>query len=371
VRFVLCFLVACGADDGAGKKKQDQHNGPMETTEGAGGLLTQTWTLESASDGYFEVEVAVGAASQFMVTGMSDRLVYLEALVDPSGTTVLSEADWTGDRSLTDAVWGDTVSAFNWPVRAEDGPLDPGSWTVLYSTVDADSYEYAGGSEVDVALQTKPDGDLADGRVTASVIFADGVGADEAVVDAVYAAVERWTLLWGSVGVRLEATYYDADLDPDLGFVYTGSNEITELSAEGELTMVIGATVDNEAGTFGIAGGIPGTMTASPKSFVVVSWLVHAGADGEFSEQDVAIMGETMAHEGGHYLGLFHPVEMSYDAWDALGDTPECSDWDGCDAAMGHNLMYPYPVCEGDGCWAQDELTGDQAGVAHRYVGTL
>ena len=80
-------------------------------------------------------------------------------------------------------------------------------------------------------------------------------------------------------------------------------------------------------------------------------------------------MGETMAHEAGHYLGLFHPVETSYALWDALDDTPECDDSAACAAALGTNLMFPYPVCAFSECEEQGLLTPKQVGVMHRYVG--
>jgi len=84
-------------------------------------------------------------------------------------------------------------------------------------------------------------------------------------------------------------------------------------------------------------------------------------------------MGETMAHEGGHYLGLFHPVEFSYDDWDAISDTPECASETDCDETLGTNLMYPYPVCDYyyTSCVKQDQLTDGQTGVWQRYIGTL
>jgi hypothetical protein len=100
---------------------------------------------------------------------------------------------------------------------------------------------------------------------------------------------------------------------------------------------------------------------------VAISWLQHAGKDGTLDDQDVQTMGETMAHEAGHFLGLFHPVEFSdgtASSYDSLGDTPACSTRSDCDASLESNLMYPYATGA-----VQDDLTAEQVGVLHRWTG--
>ena len=81
---------------------------------------------------------------------------------------------------------------------------------------------------------------------------------------------------------------------------------------------------------------------------MVVSWLEGAGYDGQFNAEEIQMLGETMAHEIGHYMGLYHPVEASYNYWDALEDTEECGTWNACEAqARGKphvpisNLLWP------------------------------
>ena len=80
-----------------------------------------------------------------------------------------------------------------------------------------------------------------------------------------------------------------------------------------------------------------------------------------------------MAHEVGHYLGLFHPAELPVGgvvkSWDALDDTTECLTGSECDAKLGTNLMYPTPLCDSTPCTPQAQVTPQQQGVVHRYVG--
>ena len=82
-------------------------------------------------------------------------------------------------------------------------------------------------------------------------------------------------------------------------------------------------------------------------------------------------MGETMAHEVGHFMGLFHPVEQTFDRWDACDDTPNCASAAECEGVLGNNLMYPAPVCDFTSCIEQDQLSDVQVEILQRYTGAL
>ena len=68
----------------------------------------------------------------------------------------------------------------------------------------------------------------------------------------------------------------------------------------------------------GESGGIPGTPVPGATSSGVAVTMADFpnGLDG---------IGETLAHETGHWLGLFHTTEAGGTAFDPLPDTPECS----------------------------------------------
>jgi hypothetical protein len=66
----------------------------------------------------------------------------------------------------------------------------------------------------------------------------------------------------------------------------------------------------------GIAGGIPGPpyLRGTPHSGVAIA-----------TQENGHIAGDTMAHEMGHFLGLFHPTELDGMTQDVISDTPTCS----------------------------------------------
>jgi hypothetical protein len=69
----------------------------------------------------------------------------------------------------------------------------------------------------------------------------------------------------------------------------------------------------------GQAAGIPGVpRRGNPLGGVAVTSANFATARGRDT------MAIVMAHEGGHWMGLFHPTEQRGTAFDRLADTPEC-----------------------------------------------
>ena len=80
---------------------------------------------------------------------------------------------------------------------------------------------------------------------------------------------------------------------------------------------------------------------------VLVSLAAHAAGSSLNSQ----LLGETAAHEMGHWLGLFHTTEFNGTSFDPLSDTAQCSisldiDSDGkvypeeCEGYGADNLMF-------------------------------
>ena len=338
-------------------------------------LLTEEGEVVTES-GVATVEVDIDSVeTAFMITADGEHLVSVDEIIDPAGNTVLTWSDWTStNTNLTSAIYPSASEmVLNWPVRAEDTKVRPGKWKVVLSAVNS-AGRYQSGSTIKVTVQTKDDSDFLNGTVRVRLVYAEGVGEIAAVRDAMEAGIERWKDIWAPYGLTPVVTTETSDFDPNLPYPGEGSEEIYDLvmdSYEDELTMIVGETIRGGTNYLGVAGAIPGTLTANTRSAVVVSWLASAGTDGVFQDTDITILGETMAHEVGHYMGLFHPVEQTWSTWDACDDTPDCTSESACVSALGSNLMFPTPVCDFDGCIEQDQLSLVQEGILHRYTGTL
>lgn len=102
----------------------------------------------------------------------------------------------------------------------------------------------------------------------------------------------------------------------DQGF--PGLPELYSLSAGApgpSVSVFLADAIDDVAG---ISGGVPGPLgeNATGISGVAISTQIHIANGFD--------LGETMAHEVGHYLGLFHTTESGGEVLEALPDTPEC-----------------------------------------------
>jgi len=377
----LALLVACGG----GKDKDGKGGGTTGDDDDeatAFGMLQISEEEMVAGDTgvvLVRVEVEEGDAS-FQVTGEVDEnsRVSLVQIQDPSGQVVVHWSDWwDSEQSLMNGFFGyDPTTAVQWPVRDVDGALQPGTWQVRLQA-HRPNYQPLPQHDMTVTTMTKSDDDLANSDVKVQIVWADGVENDADVKANVETAVERWREVWAAYGLNLDETFISSTLDPNLGFTYSGSDDVKALDKEeGALRLIVGEKIVTsgygaENFTYGISAGIPGSAQQTRNTFVVLSWLVHAGTDGQFNADETRLMGETMAHEVGHYMGLYHPVESYYDYWDALDDTPECRNANTCEDQLGTNLMFPYSICNNQGCVVTDQMSAGQVAVKQRYISAL
>jgi hypothetical protein len=169
-------------------------------------------------------------------------------------------------------------------------------------------------------------------------------------------AVDELTSIWDGAGITVGDIEY-ADFDGDVTTYETinGDQELGSLLREARddrsitFFFVQSITSDDGATILGLAGGPPGAAAngGTSKSGVVVTTADFVGDGGEGDIQ----MAHVMAHEGLHFLGLFHTTEKAADGHDPLADTPECdasADADGngqvntdeCAGADADNIMF-------------------------------
>ena len=363
VLFLGWSLLAC---TGTGSTGED-------TAQCDGASQVSTLALTSDKNGSVDIPVSLGESdAAFMIlTESRTGLVSTDGVVDAEGNVVVDWSDWADSKeSLTNAFFAtDEVSAFNWPIREEDGTLSAGDWTVTASTLDSGGYPKAR-QDVDVTVIRRAClGSTATLPIT--IAYAGGLEDDAEVSAAVEAAAERWEEIYGALGINIQVSWISVDIDGSLPEPLTGGGDyaaVYEAAGSTGVVVVVGDDVAGASDLYGEAGGIPGPLLASSHSVVAVSWLVHAGGNARFDADEIEVFAETMAPEVGHYVGLYHPVESGWSAWDAIGDTKRCTSGSACESALGANLMFPYPVC-GQECLAQTELSEGQVAVLLNNAG--
>ncbi len=346
------------------------------TTSVEGGIVVTNVSGTSNRQGYLKVPVHIDEPqSVVQVVGQRSGWTSIDYITDSRGNSVFNWEDWSySDESLTDCYYmSKNTTTINWPVREVDAWMEPGDYEVWVAALTSEG-RYSADIEMRATVLVRPDANLTRGTLSALIAYANGVADDPEVVAATEEAAAHWAEIYASIGITLDVEYGSVDIDAELPSSSVGDpayEALGESMGDRKVILVVGETITGDSWLYGEAGGIPGPFAPANTGIVAVGWLANAGADGRFSDQDLLLYGETMAHEMGHYLGLYHPVEDGFEYFDALSDTQRCTSYSSCESALGSNLMFPYPVCAGRTCTRQEDVTAEQSGVAHRYVGVL
>jgi len=198
-----------------------------------------------------------------------------------------------------------------------------------------------------------------DGRTLDLNLYFVGIrptATNRAVLTRMLEAYER---ILGSFGLRLGRSrqFELVGAAASRFAVIDSTEEVSELfktsagAARPALNVFLIAT---SADFLGIAGGIPGAlaMHGTGSSGIALSFEDLRSALGVFGPE---FLGVVIAHEIGHFSGLFHSTETDGTSFDPLNDTPVCdlshdTDGDGtviaeeCVGAGGENIMFWGPT---------------------------
>jgi hypothetical protein len=359
VAAVLAGAVAC--DGGTETDSEGLHLVNASATSNSNGLAS------------FDVTVDGNDALLATFSTSDNSVVYVDTVTDPSGADVMVATDLWDDAShnVIGGIFPDKVVSLNWPGIPGESGLASGVYTVKVGLLDPDFY-YVSGAAVTFDGALKADSSFDDGTLPVDIVYVGSAIDDPDVAAAMTDALAYWGEIYGAIGVTIDEqdfTYDGPDVmaAPSLG---NGSDyvAIANSTRMRGVNVVVVSSIQNGEGLYGLAGGIPGPLASMSNSGVAVSIATNAGPDLVFSDGEIRILGETLAHETGHFTGLFHPVESSFDTWDGLDDTADCANQNACIDALGSNLMFPFPVCDGNSCIPQNELTDQQGAVTNRYA---
>ncbi|MGF1465369.1 MAG: hypothetical protein ACFCGT_04480 [Sandaracinaceae bacterium] len=331
----------------------------VEGPDGVPGTVTCVGPVEGQEEIAFEVPV--GTTRYAVVPFAEDGGRVVPLLLDGPDR----DLDFASDESVELATVTSTLLGFTSPLVV---PPKPGRETDLQSgshafVVDADTENLC----LYLVAEDAP------GRRLDLNIYLVGIEGREPATAGDDPALQRMTAtvdeVFGQVDLPLgEVRYLPLSPEDTSAFrVITVREDIAALAAlstppEGgpdallSLNVFLLAGLDlPEGSVVGISQGIPGPpgLHGSMGSGVVVS--------AEFLDMGVAgdpllgaeLTGLVLAHEAGHFLGLFHTTEASLAVSDPLADTPVCTGGFPDDCPDQSNLMFPLASLEGRGLTAQ------------------
>ncbi|RVU48848.1 hypothetical protein EA187_05310 [Lujinxingia sediminis] len=138
--------------------------------------------------------------------------------------------------------------------------------------------------------------------------------------------LEVFRQIYADIGIALGPVRY-RDVEGTLGRQLAVPQDevvlcqgIRQVATEANLSGINLFMIDDapDMGILGISCGLPGAPT---RPGITRAGAAIALAYLNYSPQ---IFGETVAHEAGHYLGLFHTTERDGSSHDPLDDTPQC-----------------------------------------------
>ena len=290
------------------------------------GALSEELTLDVPDDVRSFSILASGQGADLMVIG---------ELRDPTGRMLYDFQDPFGSEVRffpSDDIITQTV-----PTSPRSAPV-PGTYKFKLIKDGAEA-------RIDVrALVKTSAGDAETGALDINFFFANvsGIDADTAPGNGPFQdAVDTLRNVYAEQGIEVGETSYcnlesaDAGRFASVDDIEGPSSELSQMFKLSEDAAALGCDASDRALNFfmvqeivggragyiilGIAGGIPGPPPG-------VNGNTHAGVAVtmlNFQSNPVQL-GQTMAHEGGHFLGLFHTTEAEGNAFDPLPDTPEC-----------------------------------------------
>lgn len=352
-------VAACRSDaDCAGDDVCDTGSGRCRARSTGNGQVVdfKTQTLTVTDNGSEQVVFTVPDNAVSAVVHASDggqELIALWQVFAPGDTLVFDITDPVNSR------FGLLPTATNFSALLPPGPV----FNFVPGTYKVSLLRESGSASTNVRIFGKvmngfPDRQTLD-LVLTFVGAPEGLDANAAKSDGAFQqAMGVFTNLYGQLGIDLGTIVYE-DLASGASALRTidsvdgPNNELGQLfsksraAGQGINFFFVQEIVGGDEGfiILGIAGGIPGppAIQGTPHSGVALTMMGFRDSP--------TVLGQTMAHEGGHYLGLFHTSESGGTSHDPLPDTPQCkasndSDFDGyvttqeCAGKGAENFMF-------------------------------
>ncbi len=332
------FLISCANNDsssGSSSSSETTSTSDNSTSSYSVSEITQT----NEGDGYLSgsFEVPSNGISFMLGTFMDNNsAVGFYSLTDPDGTNILSSSSAlynfssgrTGGYGFAGVLVPHTT---NFSAKA-------GTWTFKNYANDRVKLSLRTGSTPSTATiivqpyitgTTWSTNDIASALSVMSTIYSNN-GITLSVKDTITISESQYA--------TVSSSFIDSTTS---ALVSQGSDETVNL-------FFVEDQPSSETAILGVSAGIPGTMSIASSWNGVINYLSAHATGSTLNSQ---VLGETVAHEMGHWLGLFHTTESAGASFDPLSDTAQCpisldGDSDGkvyaeeCDGYGADNLMF-------------------------------
>jgi len=366
----VCPPEGCGANNGDGITRFG--------FSGDGSVsLADLGTVQVTGDGSDPLVVAVPSGARsvaVVVEGAGSNIILAHKITSPSGDVVF---DYNNDVNTNRTDPNDGLYIVLIPSNP-DVELAAGDWKLEFLTDGPDFSATVTGVFKTAASSSK--------KIDVNLFFVgvDGLDAAKAEADPGFQAIlSNVSDVFGAAGIGfgqmsyIDITGDDADRLGIVDSVDGPSSELAQLfklSADRSnraLNFFFVADIGGGDAGFsllGLAGGVPGppSLHGTGRSGIAINMADFIGAEGDALATVSADLELIMAHEAGHYMGLYHTTERNGLALDdggilgqdPLSDTPLCPDSadtsgnmvlsaDECADHGGGNLMFWSPKTNG------------------------
>ncbi len=289
--------------------------------------------------GFFQLSVPADATSTTVVMGdVGDDLLTQWSILDPEAAVIWDTASDPNGYNVRCFATDD--------VHAWQHPTSP-SEALREGTYQLEPYADGTPRDVDVTAIYRMGDPAGDQILDVTFHFVGVPGLDSSTVDshgAFQSMLGHLDTLLFDAGIQLgDVAYEDVTSSVDeLTLIESDAGPNSEL---GRLLAMSGDGIERRMHAFWVQGIDYGGMevvgqAGSTPGPGVVQGTSHSGValsaiDLEDKPEFTAVL---VAHEFGHYMGLFHTIEKDGMAWDPLDDTPVCGSEND---ANGDNLLSP------------------------------